>query len=74
MQNGRGWGVSGDGISSRQFFRGEGEGGREGGDLSLSPSLSLASFVYLCTVYSREERKGEGRRERESTASSVPPN
>lgn len=62
------------GMESRRgnFSGGEGEGGREG--ISLSPSPSLASFVYLCTVYSREERKGEGRRERESTASSVPPN
>lgn len=50
----------GDGISSRQFFRGEEGGG--------SLSLSLASFVHSYTT--REKRKEEGRR---ASTASVPP-
>ena len=58
----------GDEISSRQFFRGKEEGERRFISLSL-----LSTRIARVRGGEKRERKGEGRKERASTASSVPP-
>lgn len=66
MQNGVGC------ISGMEFRRGNFSGGEEGERRFLSLSL-LSTRIARVRGGEKRERKGEGRKKRASTASSVPP-